>query len=41
MHQPLLHGFKSSTVVCSGPYSCLFKICKAYVDFGSLVLIYL
>jgi hypothetical protein len=40
MRQPLLPGFKSFMAVCRVPYSCLlFKICKAYADFGLLVLI--
>jgi hypothetical protein len=42
MRQHLLHGFKTSMVVCRGPYlSLLFKICKVYADFGLLVSIYL
>jgi hypothetical protein len=32
----LLICFKSSIVLCIGPYSCLFRMCIAYADWGLL-----
>jgi hypothetical protein len=42
MCQPFLHVFISCILSCIGAYSCwLFKMCRAYADFGSLFFIYL